>query len=530
MKKILLTATALFCSIISFAQGYRNPVIPGFHPDPSVCCVGDDFYLVCSSFQMFPGVPIFHSKDLVNWEQIGNVLTRDSQLPLSNANSWGGIYAPTIRYHDGTFYMITTNVSSKGNFFVTAKDPRGPWSEPVWLKQAGIDPSLYFEDGKCYMVSNPNDGIYLCEIDVKTGEQLTESKLLWQGDGGRYPEAPHIYKKDGYYYLMIAEGGTEYAHSETIARSRCIEGPYESNPANPILTNCRRWAQGNPVQGTGHADLVQAPDGSWWAVCLAFRPMSGSNHNLGRETFLAPVEWKEGEWPVINGNGTINLDEPDVKTLPQYPFAKKPETTDFRKVKELGPEFIHVRNPLRENYKLTKDGLQLAVTNNLLSRQQDHPTMVALRQEHINFAASTEVELKGGMVGDEAGMTVYMGEGSHYDIFVSKNAKGKPVLRLRYALQALVHDNPEIALPSTKVTLRVTGDQELYHFAYSTNGTDFKEIGAMNTRYLSTECAGGFTGIIVGLYTQSENKATKGKANFSYYKYVPDDEKLAKKQ
>lgn len=193
MKKqklfVLLWMLVLTCLPVS-AQEYRNPVIPGYHPDPSVCRVGDTFYLVNSSFQYFPGVPIFQSKDLVHWQQIGNVLDRESQLPLKGASSWLGIYAPTIRYHEGTYYMITTNVGNGGNFMVTAKDPRGPWSEPVWLKQQGIDPSLYFENGKCYMVSNPGDAIWLCEINPKTGEQLTESRKLWQGDGGRYPEGP----------------------------------------------------------------------------------------------------------------------------------------------------------------------------------------------------------------------------------------------------------------------------------------------------------------------------------------------------
>ena len=192
------------------SQGYQNPVIPGFHPDPSICRVGDDYYLVTSSFQYFPGVPLFHSRDLAHWEQIGHCLTRQSQLPLHDANSTEGIYAPTIRYHEGTFYMTTTNVSDKGNFIVYATNPYGEWSEPVWLEQGGIDPSLYFEDGKCYLVSNPSDGIYLCEINPKTGEQLTESRCIWNGTGGRYPEGPHIYKKDGWYYLLISEGGTEY--------------------------------------------------------------------------------------------------------------------------------------------------------------------------------------------------------------------------------------------------------------------------------------------------------------------------------
>lgn len=209
-KQTLIAGLALSLSLSGFAQqtqGYENPVIPGYHPDPSVCRVGDDFYLVNSSFQYFPGVPLYHSKDLVHWTQIGHCLTRPSQLPLDKASTWGGIYAPTIRYNDGVFYMITTNVTSKGNFLVHATDPRGPWSEPVWLKQGGIDPSLYFEDGKCYLVSNPDVGIFLCEIDPMTGEQLTPSKRIWNGTGGRHPEGPHIYKKDGWYYLLISEGG-----------------------------------------------------------------------------------------------------------------------------------------------------------------------------------------------------------------------------------------------------------------------------------------------------------------------------------
>ncbi|MBQ4191920.1 MAG: family 43 glycosylhydrolase, partial [Bacteroidales bacterium] len=185
MNKHFITIMLAMTTIAAAAQpqqfGYMNPVIPGFNPDPSVCRVGEDYYLVTSTFQYFPGVPVYHSKDLIHWEQIGNCLTRKSQLDLKNANCSGGIYAPTIRYHEGTFYMVTTNVSGKGNFFVTTKDPAGEWSDPIWLEQGGIDPTLYFEGDKTYMVSNPRNGIYLCEIDINTGKQLTESRLLWQG-------------------------------------------------------------------------------------------------------------------------------------------------------------------------------------------------------------------------------------------------------------------------------------------------------------------------------------------------------------
>ena len=190
---------------MSSAQKLVNPIIPGFHPDPSIVKVDDDYYIVNSSFQYFPGVPIFHSKDLINWEQIGNVLDRKSQLNLKDSTGYLGIYAPTIRYHEGTFYMITTEKGVNKNFMVTSNDPRGPWSEPIWLDQQGIDPSLYFEDDKLYFVSNPGNMITLCEIDPKTGKQLTPSRHLWGGTGERYPEGPHIYKKDGWYYLLISE-------------------------------------------------------------------------------------------------------------------------------------------------------------------------------------------------------------------------------------------------------------------------------------------------------------------------------------
>src|SRR5574344_1597092 len=322
--KNIVAAIMLLAALSLNAQGYKNPIIKGFHPDPSVCRVDSDYYLVTSSFEYFPGVPIYHSRDMVNWEQIGNVLSRRSQLELSKSGVSGGIYAPTIRYNDGVFYMITTNVSNKGNFFVYTTDPKGEWSEPVWLEQGGIDPSLYFEDGKCYMTSNPDDAIWLCEIDKKSGKRLSPSKKIWSGTGGRYPEAPHIFKKEGYYYLLIAEGGTEFGHKVTIARSKNIYGPYESNPGNPIVTHFRQIAQGNPIQGTGHADLVQAHDGSWWMVMLGFRVQSGAHHLLGRETFLAPVEWNSEGWPVVNGNGTVNIDMSNVKTLPQIKMGTPP--------------------------------------------------------------------------------------------------------------------------------------------------------------------------------------------------------------
>ncbi|NCC50507.1 MAG: glycoside hydrolase family 43 protein, partial [Spartobacteria bacterium] len=251
---------------------FRNPVLPGFHPDPSVCRVGGDYYLVTSSFEYFPGVPIYHSRDLVHWRALGHCLTRPSQLPLQRAPSSAGIYAPTIRHHDGVFYMVTTNVSGGGNFFVTARDPAGPWSDPVWLDQPGIDPSLLFDDGRVYLLTSIGgaDGyIGQSELDIATGVRKTKVINIWRGTGGQYPEAPHMYKIHGRYYLMIAEGGTDWGHMETIAVSDDPWGPFVPCPHNPILTHrstCR------PIQCTGHADLIEAQDGSWWLFFLGTRP------------------------------------------------------------------------------------------------------------------------------------------------------------------------------------------------------------------------------------------------------------------
>lgn len=519
MKRIFLQALIfIFLAIPCLGQkGYNNPVIPGFYPDPSVCKVGDDYYLVNSTFEYFPGVPVFHSKDLVNWKQIGNCLTRESQLNLKNCAPSGGIYAPTIRYHEGIFYMITTNVCDKGNFIVHTEDPAGEWSEPVWLNQGGIDPSLYFEDGKCYMLSIP-DRITLCEINPKTGEQLTDSKPIWGGTGGRYPEAPHIYKKDGWYYLLIAEGGTEYGHKITIARSRNIYGPYDSNPANPIMTHINENAQMNPIQAVGHGDFVQAHNGSWWMVFLGFRPQSGLHHMLGRETFLVPVRWDKNAWPVINGDGTAQL-QMDCETLPLKPHAPAPLRTSFNTPK-LGLDWNYLYNPTMSNYSIKERPgyLRLKTTTAQLDDQGVSPTFVGRRQQHINCTATTAIELDKASLNDEGGISVYMTYDHHYDLFVRQGEKNKQIITLRYRLGNMKHIEKEVELPKGKFYLRVEGSNDFYSFSFSTDNKAFTPMGKMNVRYLSSETVGGFTGIYFALYAASQ-KASKGVADFEWFDY-----------
>ncbi len=500
-------------------HGYRNPVLPGFYPDPSVCRVGDDYYMVNSSFCYFPGVPVHHSKDMIHWEQIGHCITRPAQTRLQNIGVWNGIYAPTIRHHDGTFYMVTTNVSDRGNFYVTAKDPAGEWSDPIWVREGGIDPDLFFDDDeKTYLLTAQGAGeIHLAEIDLKTGRLLSRSEIIWRGTGGRCAEGPHMYKKDGWYYLMIAEGGTEYGHCETIARSRNLRGPFEGGPANPILSHALARGYQNPIQGTGHADLIQAHDGSWWLVCLGFRVLGGFYHVTGRETFLAPVKWDENGWPVVNGNGAISL-EMNVPTLPQVPVAKKLVRTDFDTSK-LGLEWNYNCAPRTGNYSLTERPGWLRLKASPVSIDNSNsPTWLGRRQQQVDFESTAKLDAAGLNDGDEAGLTVYMCTSSHYDVAVRKR-DGRLFLVLRYKLNRLDHTEKEIALESPVVYLRTTGNKDVYSFAWSADGSSFSKLGEMDASYLSSETAGGFTGVYLALYAQSRSNASGGYADFDWFEY-----------
>ncbi len=514
--RILTTITALALAIpATLAQGFTNPVLPGFYPDPSVCRVGDTFYMVNSSFQYFPGVPIHQSKDLIHWQQIGHCLTRESQLALPNASFWGGIYAPTIRYHDGLFYMVVTNCSGNGNFFVTASDPASDWSEPIWVDQPGIDPDLFWDNGKTYFMSTTQDCITQCEIDPSTGKKLTESKCIWRGTGGRYPEAPHMYKKDGYFYLLIAEGGTEYAHRATIARSLFVDGPFEANPANPILTQMNRNAEASPIQGAGHADFVQAADSSWWLVCLAFRPQSYNHHLLGRETFLAPVRWDKGAWPVVNGDGSLSLNM-DCETLPQVPVDPLPERDDFSSSK-LDFHWQYLSNPDFSRYSLSDHkGFVRLKASTVTIDQPASPVFIGRRQDKIEFSAQTSMSYNSLKSGAEAGLSVYMGHEYHYDLYV-KNKDGKPYLVLEFNLGLIHHTEKEIPLSSKNIILGVEGSPDAYTFFYKEKENAQKQtLGSANTRFLSSETAGGFTGTFISLYAQSDTE-NQSYADFDWF-------------
>lgn len=506
---------------IQAQQGYRNPVLPGFNPDPSVCRVGENFYLVTSSFEYFPGLPIYQSKDLINWQQIGHCLTRDSQLPLQNAPSSGGLYAPSLRYHDGLFYVICTNVSAGGNFYCTATDPAGPWSEPIRVDIKSIDPDIFWdESGKTYFVTQGDEGIRVTEFDIKTGKVLSPEHLVWGGIGGRFPEAPHIYKKDGFYYLLLGEGGTEYAHSVTIGRSKYIYGPYESCPLNPIITHCNRIGQGNPIQGVGHADLVQAADGSWWAVFLGFRVTQPYSyyHVLGRETFLAPVDWPAGGWPQVNGNGTVSLTM-NVPTLPLHPVEKMPERTNFDGEK-LGFEWQYLRNPIRDNYSLTekKGSFRIAASPYTLDEAAS-VSFIGRRQTEHDFEAATRLTFNPSGADEEAGMTLIQNNTHHYDLFMKKK-DGRNIVQLRVRAGSLSYIAAEQVVNGEELLLKITGTplEYVFHIGNS-NDNMYTELGKLDTRYLSTEVAGGFTGVMIGLYASSNGKPTEANVYFDWFDY-----------
>lgn len=504
-------------------MSFNNPIIPGFYPDPSVCRVEGDFYLVNSSFEYFPGVPIWHSRDLVNWRQIGNVLSGESQLPLDGCACSDGIYAPTIRHHSSVFYMITTLVKFGEylNFYVTATNPAGPWSEPVVYDQNGIDPSLFFDDdGKVYFQSNRGmifkmaRAIYQSEIDVKTGKRLTEPKLVWPGSGGCYVEAPHVYKRNGWYYLMVAEGGTAYGHMVTIARSRSVWGPFESCPHNPILSNRHAYEE---LHGTGHGDLIEMPDGSWWMVHLAFRKTVGDVHTLGRETCLAPVAWID-DWPVVNVNGT-NSEVVHTLLTPQHPMQNMPDSFDGD---ELPLHWIHLRNPKPSNYSLSerKGCLRLRGAAETLGDVAS-PTFVARRQQHFDFQATTRLDFDPLAENEEAGLTLLMTNEHHYDFFIARRGEQR-VLVVKYTLETIQQIAAEIPLVDGAVDLRILGTKPYYYFSFAQYSEPFRQIAKVNTRYLATEVTGGYNGVVIGLYATGNGRACVAVADFCGFEYLPN--------
>ena len=511
---------------------FRNPILPGFYPDPSICRVGEDYYLVTSSFAWFPGIPVFHSRDLINWKQLGHVLDRQSQLDLDGLEQSEGVFAPTIRYHKGIFYVINTNVPKKGNFIVTATDPAGPWSEPYWLEDApGIDPSLFFDsDGSAWYVgtrSAPEGGryygdndIWLQELDLGTMKLKGEKFSLWRGamKNAVWPEGPHLYKIDGLYYLMISEGGTDYHHSVTIARSEILKGPYVGNPANPVLTH-RHLGRNYPIMNTGHADLVETQNGEWWMVALASRPYGGYYRNLGRETFLAPVSWEEG-WPIVSpGTGRIEFEytSPLLETEP----VVLPEGRDDFDNTKLGLDWNFIRTPREQFWSLTdRPGFLRLKLRPQRMAELETPSFVGRRQQHINFSAGLAMEFKPLSDNEAAGM-VLLQNNNYYFGFEYSLTDGRGTVRLtecRAGQERVLTCKP---FDEGSIYLKVTAAGQEYSFFYGSEKGDLKLLaGNVDGRILSTDIAGGFVGAYIGMYASSNGQQSGNTADFDWFEYT----------
>jgi xylan 1,4-beta-xylosidase len=543
---------------------FRNPILGGFYPDPSITRDGHTFYLVNSTFTYFPGIPIFYSYDLVHWHAIGNVIDRSGQLNFDGLSVSRGVFAPTIRFHNGVFYVISTAVDAGGNFLSVATKPQGPWSDPIWLPQIeGIDPSLFFDDdGKVYVLNNgPPAGpakyaghraIWIQEFDLGARKLVGPRKVLVNGgvDFSKKPvwiEGPHMYRHDGWYLLMCAEGGTSTQHSEVVLRARSPWGPFKPFAGNPILTQRDLPAQrANPITNAGHADLVEAVDGTWWAVFLASRPYDGVHYNTGRETFLLPVTWRDG-WPLILPQG---------KEIPYAPAAPEeaeisiggrqtPDSTgNFRWRDEfdspvLSKQWLFVRVPKLPWADLTQRPGWLTI--NALRVPLDslqNMSFLARRQQHLSFDASTELEIPAAP-GVSAGMAAFQNENYWYFLGVRRRpvgGGGSPVSRLELFLekragnktetvaaapldegaarggtarQGVAHDDaPSQAAAiagAARIKLAIVGNGSDYSFYFDPDGSGWKPLMEHSDgTILSTDVASGFVGAMVGPYARAD--------------------------
>lgn len=512
---------------------FYSPILQGCYPDPSITRKGEDYYLVNSSFSMFPGVPIFTSKDLVNWKQVGHVLDRPSQLKVEKSGVSHGIYAPDIKYnkHNDTFYMITTQFAGGiGNMVVKTKDPAKGWSEVQKLNFEGIDPAIFFDDdGKAYIVHNdaPPQGteqynghrvIKMWDYDLEKDQVVAGSdKIIVNGgvDLSQKPiwiEGPHIYKKNGKYYLMCAEGGTGGNHSEVIFMSDSPKGPYVPADNNPILTQ-RNFPKDRKekVDWAGHADLVETPDGQYYGVFLAIRPNEKNRVNKGRETFILPVDWS-GKYPVFQ-NGLVPM-KPKLKLpagvqnqngqngfLPNGNFTYNDKLTD----KNLDFRWIAMRGPRESFITVTKNGVKVNPFATNIKALAPVSTLFH-RLQHESFETSVTLDFKPKTEKELAGITCYQSETFHYVFGITKKDKDFYIVLERTEKgESKLIASEKISL-SKPVKLQVVADKDEHSFNYSLDGKNYKNLGGpVSGDILSTDVAGGFTGSLIGLYSTSSN-------------------------
>lgn len=530
MPALFLTVALICAAAGEGTAGFRNPIVPGFHPDPSIVRVGEDYYLANSSFAFFPGVPIHHSRDLVHWRLVGNALTTEAQLPLARAGVSAGIWAPTLRHHAGRFYLVTTNMTNGGNFLVTAKDPAGPWSPPLWIDRQGWDPDLFFDDdGRVYYTRSGEDerkrpALLQAEIDLRTGKLKGSLKAIGFGSGGFGPEGPHLYKIGARYYLLVAEGGTHSGHMVTLFRGPKPWGPFEPAPRNPILTQRDRLLE--RVQATGHADIVQASDGGWWMVFLGIRNFGSPMHmmhTLGRETFLAPVKWGDDGWPVVNEGAAIR-EQAVAASLPASRPWPTPAVRDDFDGPALSPDWVFLRNPQRGSFSLTdKPGaLTLVGAADSLSGRGS-PSFVGRRQQDLRARVATLVTFDAKADEDEAGVTVFYDDRHHYDLALVRRDGRRQVIVRRNSNDLRV-EVAAVAAPDGPVRLEIEANPWTYFFFLGAGASDRVLLTKARAAPISTEAAGGFTGTFFGLYATGNGKPASAPARFDWFDYAPMEE------
>ncbi len=504
------------------AHEFFNPILPGWYSDPSICRVNNDYYLVTSTFGYFPGVPLFHSTDLINWRQIGNVLDRPSQLAHLQGQSLdrGGIYAPTIRYnaHNHTFYMITTDVG-KGNFYVTTTNPFGPWSDPVYLPDVdGIDPSFFFDDdGKAYIVHKEDTqgkpkwsnyrSIKIIRFDVSSGKTFGRNEFFSEEGVGPEEhlgrdEGPHLYKINGKYYLICAEGGTGAFHSEVCYRADSVFGPYTRWSRNPMLTQrLLKENRSNPVACSGHVDMVQTPEGEWWGVFLATRPVNNGFENLGRETFLMPVKWSKDGFPYMTQEKDtvpMRLCMQNVVRGATPTFGNFTWTDDFSGPK-LKPEWLMLWGDASPFFTLN-NGLRLQCRPNTLAKSIT-PAYVGRRLQHHNFTVEVDMSFT-PTSNTAAGLMLLKNEDRQY--YLCRTVDGVTLYRTNHGVMTPMGAALKLKPSVKNLKFRVVSSGTKFSFFASFSGSEFCQVGNdVDASYLSTRSSGGFTGTIIGMFAES---------------------------
>lgn len=547
---LLLLALSLLLTLPTSAQDkptFRNPILPGFNPDPSICRVKDDYYLVTSSWEYFPSIPIYHSKDLVNWKIHHYAVTDPAKLDLSDYESYGGVWAPTIRHHQGTFYITfslvqryTTKqgIRSIKNLLLTTRDPGGDWQGPFEMTSEisyGIDPALFFDDdGSAYLLLNskpantpPNDKtreIRLYTFDLKSHQPVGEGLVLTKGfqKNAPYPEGPRLFKKDGWYYLLISEGGTGFHHAATISRSKKIKGPYQQFRGNPILTH-RHLGEAYPYQNIGHCDFVHTQNGEWWAVALGIRKFGEHRSIMGRETFLVPMQWPEGDWPLMApGTGVVPVEHP-VPNLPASPL--EPESVDTFNAAELRLHWNYLRRPEAPFWKTRTHGDKGGLTLKLRPEQITEPSSPSFLGRRIidpEMIFTTRLNFTPNNSNEEAGICVIS---SHYEnirLVLQAGDQGPQLALVTAQAQGRGSKSIEsvhktLPISATSLDLRVRSEGEKLAFEYSTNHSDWVTVGRLSsTTILGTRHT---TGDYVGLYASSNGKNSDNTAIFEQAHY-----------